>query len=219
MIAVGIDVSLRRGFDVVAVDHRGRVAAPTPCRVPDAGGLDRVLRSLTPDAVGIDGPPAFGRPPQRSRPAEVELRRLGIISYSTPSDPAVFDHPFYGWMHAAHTAFAVAAAAGYPLYRGGPPAGHAAEVFPHAVAVALAGALPPAGCSRSTTRKRAWRVGLLRRAGVETTRLRSLDAVDAALAAYAMVEALAGRAFTVGEADGMVVLPGPRPAGPYPRAT
>jgi hypothetical protein len=49
--------------------------------------------------------------------------------------------------------------------------------------------------------------------------LRTLDAVDAALAALvAVIVAEGGPWFCLGEADeGCVVLPGHRPPGPYPR--
>jgi hypothetical protein len=93
-------------------------------------------------------------------------------------------------------------------------------VFPHASAVALAGSRPPPGTSRRGTAKRAWRTAVLQAAGLDTSELRSLDAVDAALAALtALMVAEGTQWFSVGDpADGLIVLPGIRPDGPFPKS-
>jgi predicted nuclease with RNAse H fold len=124
-------------------------------------------------------------------------------------------------MLAGHDAFAAAARAGYVCFTGGPDGrGRALEVFPHGAAVALRGQRPPPGTARRPAAKRGWRAAVLEDAGVEVTALRTLDAVDAALAALvAVIVAEGGRWFCLGEADeGCVVLPGQRPTGPYPRS-
>jgi hypothetical protein len=56
-------------------------------------------------------------------------------------------------------------------------------------------------------------------ARVDVAQLRTLDAIDAALAALvAVIVAEGGPWFSLGEPDeGCVVLPGLRPAAPYPR--
>jgi predicted RNase H-like nuclease len=123
-------------------------------------------------------------------------------------------------MFAGHAAFAAAARAGYSCFSGGPDGrGRALEVFPHGAAVALAGVRPPAGTARSQAAKRRWRTGVLIAAGVDVAQLRTLDAIDAALAALvAVIVAEGGPWFSLGEPDeGCVVLPGRRPAEPYPR--
>ena len=218
VVAAGVDVSLRRGLDVVVIDGAGRVVPPTPRANLAPADLEALLLDLRPGAVAIDGPPTWGTPPRRSRTAEVELRRLGIVAYSTPSDEAVRDHPFYGWMHAAHAAFAAAGRAGYPIFMGtGSVAGRALEVFPHASATALAGRLPPPGCTRRQREKRAWRSRVLAAAGVDVTSLLTTDAIDAGLAALTARSALTGDFFVVGGDDGCVVLPGPAPTGRYRR--
>ncbi|MCA1846410.1 MAG: DUF429 domain-containing protein [Actinobacteria bacterium] len=217
-LGVGVDVSVRRGLDVVVLDHcRRLVGAPLARQAPEH--LEGLLRELKPDAVAIDSPPAWGVR-GTSRAAERELIALGLPCFRTPSDPALREHPFYGWMFAGHAAFAAAERAGYPCFTGGPEArGRALEVFPHGTAVALAGRRPPAGTARQPAAKRRWRTAVLTQAGVDVTPLRTLDAVDAALAAVvAVVVAEGGPWFALGEADeGCVVLPGRRPPAPYRR--
>jgi predicted nuclease with RNAse H fold len=216
-VGVGVDVSVRRGLDVVALDEQRRfVEAPLARQTPE--DLEALLLRLRPGAVAIDSPPAWGLR-GTSRRAERELIALGLPCFRTPSDPALREHPFYGWMFAGHAAFAAAARAGYRCFTGGEGRGRALEVFPHGAAVALAGRRPPAGTTRQATAKRRWRAAVLAAAGVDVTVLRTLDAIDAALAALvALIVADGGAWFSLGEADeGCVVLPGRPPAGPYPR--
>jgi predicted nuclease with RNAse H fold len=220
VVGVGVDVSVRRGLDVVVLDgDRRLVGAPLARRAPEQ--LEALLHELRPAAVAIDSPPAWGLR-GTSRRAERELIALGLPCFRTPSDPALKAHPFYAWMFAGHAAFAAAARAGYPGFRGDPGEdgrGRALEVFPHGAAVALAGHRPPPGTARRQTAKRRWRTAVLAGAGVEVAALRTLDAVDAALAALvAVIVAEGGRWFAVGRPDeGCVVLPGTPPEGPYPR--
>lgn len=217
---MGVDVSVRRGLDVVVLDGQRRLVE-TPRARQTADELEALLLRLRPDAVAIDSPPAWGVR-GTSRRAERELIALGLPCFRTPSDPALRDHPFYGWMLAGHAAFAAAARAGYPCFTGGREGRERAlEVFPHGAAVALAGHRPPPGTVRQPAAKRRWRAAVLAREGVDVTALRTLDAVDAALAALvAVIVADGGAWFSLGEADeGCVVLPGfPPPTGRYPPA-
>ncbi len=219
-LGVGVDVSVRRGLDVVVLAaDRCLVGPPLARQTPD--DLEALLRRVRPDVVAIDSPPAWGVR-GTSRRAERELIALGLPCFPTPSDPTLREHPFYAWMFAGHAAFAAAARAGYPCFTGGPePKGRALEVFPHGAAVALAGRRPPPGTTRQPAAKRRWRTAVLAEAGVDVTPLRTLDAVDAALAALAaVIVAEGGPWFWLGEPEeGCVVLPGSRPAGPYPGGT
>jgi predicted nuclease with RNAse H fold len=214
-----VDVSVRRGLDVVVLDGRRRLVGPPLARqTPD--DLEALLQRLRPGAVAIDSPPAWGVR-GTSRRAERELIALGLPCFRTPSDPALREHSFYSWMFAGHAAFAAAARAGYPLFTGeGDGRGRSLEVFPHGAAVALAGRRPPPGTARRPATKRLWRAGVLQAAGLEVAPLRTLDAVDAALAALvAVIVAEGGGWFSLGEPDeGCVVLPGRLPqSGRYPR--
>lgn len=213
---LGVDVSERRGLDVVALDERRSLTGPPQARVP-AEGLEALLRETQPEAVAIDSPPAWGRT-GGSRQGERELAALGVSCFRTPSAPELGARPFYNWMRVGHAAFAAAARAGYGLYRGGPVTGCALEVFPHSTAVALAGARPPPGTARRAGLKAGWRRAVLESAGVDTTALRTLDQIDAALAALTALLAWQGCCFNLGDPDeGLMVLPGPRPPGRYPR--
>jgi predicted nuclease with RNAse H fold len=197
-IAVGIDVAeARKGLDIVVLDQTCRLLV-TRRRATIADVID-VVESVAPDVICIDSPPAWASH-GRSRTAERELRRLGITAFATPVDPG--PHPFYGWMRAGFAVFD-AVSATHPRYRGGPPGGTAAEVFPEATAALLAGHLRPAAVG-----KRDFRRQVLAEHGVDPTPLRSQDAVDAALAALTGVLAVAGECCTVGDPDeGVVMLP------------
>jgi predicted nuclease with RNAse H fold len=208
--SLGIDVSERRGLDVVLLDGeappvvRGRVA------VEDLAAL---VADLAPAVVTVDAPSSWGRS-GASRACEQHLRRVAIQSYGTPSDPERREHRFYSWMKVGVRVYEVLREAGYPTYRGGAVRGMAVEVFPHATSVVLAGCLPPSSLSR--TERRDWRAGVLARAGVSTASLRTADAVDAALAALTGVLALRGDFVALGRPeDGYLVVPAPFSAEPY----
>jgi predicted nuclease with RNAse H fold len=200
---VGVDVSAARGLDVVALDGTGAVVGGGPWRRQEPADLQRLLVDLAPAVVAIDSPPAWGTN-GKCRPAERAVRALGMGIFATPSDPAVFDHPFYRWMVAGFAAFAAAGAEGYPYFRVvGPVAGRALEVYPHATAVRIGG-------DPSSGPKRVWRRAVLDAVGVDSGPLRSVDAIDAALAAYTGLLALDGRCEALGdESDGVIVIPLP----------
>ena len=198
-VALGVDVSLRRGLDVVLLDADRRLVGTPRLRVaPDE--LGEVASELRPDVIAIDSPPGPART-GRSRAGERALLAMGIHCYFTPSDPERYARPFYGWVREGERAFAAVAAAGYPLYRGGRTVRRRAlEVFPHATAVLLGG--DPALAKR----ERRWRV--LESCGVDTAELRSTDQLDAALAALTGLLALEGRSTALGDpAEGVVVIP------------
>ncbi len=210
MRAMGVDVSVARGLDVVVLDESGRlVLSRARQTLPE---LETALREVRPDVVAIDSPPGWASA-GRSRPLERELARLGISMYATPQDPG--DHPFYRWMRVGFEAFAAAGRCGYPLYRGDTAVhGRAVEVFPHASAVTLRGRLPGRG-----VRKLAWRREALREAGVELDPLHTVDQVDAALAALTGLRCLQRRSCVVGvRGESVLALPVPAlPAGRYER--
>ena len=211
MRSLGIDVSVRRGLDLVLLD-----GSPEPVEVrsrvqPEE--LPALLARWKPDVVAIDSPPFWGSSPG-SRKAERELRALAIQSYGTPRPGDRDNHAFYAWMKVGFRAFEAAGAAGYPLFRGGRLRGTALEVFPHASVVVLAGGLPPLG-----SRKRDWRAAVLRRQGLHDEKLRTLDQLDAALAALTGLLALRGACTPLGDPDeGLIVLPcAERPETSYGR--
>ena len=139
MIAVGVDVAEeRKGLDLVALDA-GRRAARCEGMLTVDDLVRIVLNDLQPTIVCIDSPSGWSTS-SKSRLAERELHQRGINVFFAPSDPG--DHPFYRWIRVGISIYE-ALSATYPLFRGGPPAGTAAEVFPHASATLLAGEVPP----------------------------------------------------------------------------
>jgi predicted nuclease with RNAse H fold len=212
--AMGVDVGLRRFDAVLLVDG---ALADDPVAFTDAADLTGLLARWRPQALAIDSPPAWAAH-GHARACEQELLRRGINLYRTPPE-AASSGSFYGWMRSGIELFAVAAANGYPLgFDPAAAAGHALEVFPHAVAVALRGELPPPGVSRDPRRKRRWRQAVLDDHGVDTGSLRTGDMVDAALAALCADRALQGTACGLGmPGEGVIVLPVPEARERYHR--
>ncbi len=210
MRALGIDVGVRKGLDLVLLEGCDIVDSARRVQVDH---LARLVRDLGPDVVAIDAPPGWASS-GRSRLTERELRWFGIQCFNTPSDERMAGHPFYEWMTVGFAAFR-AIAGTFPRYRGGSVEGTAIEVFPHASAVILAGCLPPKGVP-----VHAWRRDVLRGEGVDARALRSADQVDAALAALTGRYALERRFSAPGDPrEGQIVVPaGALPAHPYRRA-
>jgi len=205
--ALGIDVGVAKGLDLVVLDDLRVPFMVVPKARPKE--VRRLVAESEPDVVAIDSPPAwaaFGK----SRLTENELARLNIHAFRTPS----VDHgrgPQFEWMRAGMDVFRLVAELGYPLYNGGTFRRHAIEVFPHATATVLAGCLPPKGVS-----KRVWRERVLRMQGVRTDGLTTTDLIDAALAALTGLLALDGHHSSLGDPrEGLIVLPVHAPAPKY----
>jgi predicted nuclease with RNAse H fold len=196
--ALGIDVGVRKGLDLVLLEGLRVVGSE---RRVALGDLRTWIETWRPSAIGIDSPPAFGSGGPRS--TEVAVRRLGINLYATPWAPERIASRFYDWMRTGHAVFRIAGQAGYPLFDGLHPHASAMETFPYACAVVLHGRLRP-----SAIPKELWRREALQRAGVEDCVLDGLDQVDAALAALAVHRALQGAFVAPGEpSEGVIVLP------------
>jgi predicted nuclease with RNAse H fold len=209
MRALGIDVGVRKGLDLVLLEDRSIVESARHVRVEEVA---RLVRDLGPDVVAIDAPPMWAST-GRSRLTERELRWFGIQCFNTPSDHRMAEHPFYEWMTVGFAVFR-AIDRSFPRYHGGSVKGTAIEVFPHASAVVLAGCLPPKGMS-----PHAWRREVLQDEGIDATALRSADQVDAALAALTGRYALRRRFSAPGDPrEGLIVVPAVAlPAHPYRR--
>jgi predicted nuclease with RNAse H fold len=198
--ALGIDVGVGKGLDLVLMDERRVPLAALP-RV----SLEEVVGSieeLEPDVIAIDSPPTWARD-GRSRLTERALAEFNIRTFATPARTRGKGNPFYGWMETGFRVFRAAARAGFPRYAAGDPRGTAMEVFPHASATVLRGFLRPRGIG-----KRAWREGVLVSQGVRTETLTSPDLIDAGLCALTGVLALQGKRFAPGDPkEGVIVLP------------
>ena len=200
VVAIGIDVAeARKGLDLVAMAaDRSIVVSQGRLSVDRALGIIAAERPLV---VGIDSPSGWATS-GKSRRAERELAAIGIQSFRTGPDPG--PHPFYKWIRIGLALYA-RLGADYSLNRGGSVTACAAEVFPHATAVLLAGQLP-GGVTKVLFRRR-----VLRDNDVDEACLPTLDRVDAALGALTGVVALAGGHSVVGDPDeGVILLPVPR---------
>ena len=191
MRALGIDVGVGKGLNLVLIDER-RV----PLHVVPRVGLDRLpelIGELEPDAIAIDSPPGWA---QRggSRLTERTLAEFNIHSFNTPAASRGKGVRFYEWMEVGFRVFRAAAKAGFPRYAAGDPRGTAMEVFPHGSATVLRGCLRPKGVG-----KRTWREGVLQAQGVPTDELRSGDLIDAGLCALTGLLALQGKHFAPGD--------------------
>jgi predicted RNase H-like nuclease len=210
--ALGIDVGVGKGLDLVLLDER-RTPLFVRSRVP-IERLGALIDETVPDAIAIDAPPAWA-PTGKSRMTERLLAELNIHAFNTPSAAHAKGNAFYGWMEVGFQVFSVAASHGFARYRAGDVRRTAMEVFPHASATVLAGALAPPRAS-----KRTWRARVLRANGVPTDELTTADRVDAALCALTGLLALQGRRFSPGDPkEGVIVLPASSlPARPYRHA-
>ena len=212
MRALGIDVSERRGLDLALLDG-SQPTQPLLRHHAQPADIAATLREWEPDVVAIDSPPGWGTG-RASRACERDLKRLGIQAFYTPTSTRS-SHPFYRWMTVGIEAHRVCNEGGFPRYHAGAVRGRALEVFPHATAVTLAGCRPQS--SRTRAHKLAFRVPVLARHGIEARGWRSLDCVDAALAALTGLLALGGEFTAVGDPDeGVIVVPvQPLPGAPY----
>jgi predicted RNase H-like nuclease len=211
--ALGIDVGVGKGLDLVVIDER-RVPLRVEPRI-DVGKLAALIREIEPDVIAIDSPPSWATT-GGSRLTERQLLECNIHSFNTPAAANGRGHAFYAWMETGFRVFRVAEKAGFRRYGGGEPRGTAMEVFPHATATVLAGCLRPRNVG-----KRTWRARVLIAQGVPTGDLRSADLIDAGLCALTGLLALQGKHFAPGDPkEGVIVLPVVSlPAAPYRAGT
>jgi predicted nuclease with RNAse H fold len=196
---VGVDVAEeRKGLDLVALDSR-RVVIASAGRLTLDQTASIILDEIRPDVVCIDSPSGWSHS-GKSRRSEIELRKLGITAFSTPSDPG--DHPFYRWMRVGFSLYE-ALSPMYGLGNGSVLLQTAVEVFPEATAVLLAGRL-----RNSTESKREFRGNVLESQGIDVYRLPTVDRIDAALAAVTGILALEGEASYLGDpSEGTILIP------------
>jgi predicted RNase H-like nuclease len=211
--ALGIDVGVGKGLDLVVIDER-RVPLRVEPRI-EVGRLPALIHEIEPDVIAIDSPPSWATS-GASRLTERQLLVCNIHSFNTPAAANGKGRAFYAWMEVGFRVFRAAEQAGFPRYGAGDPRRTAMEVFPHATATVLAGCLRPKNVA-----KRTWRARVLTAQGVPTGDLRSGDLVDAGLCALTGLFALQGKHFAPGDPrEGVIVLPVVTlPAAPYRACT
>jgi len=203
---VGIDVGgLRKGFHAVALRQERIVGT---CASKDAGTVAEWCENIDAQAIGIDAPCRWSAT-GRARQAERMLAAKGIFAFATPSREKAGSREFYRWMLNGADLYRHLERR-YRLFDGHnrqAPGLVCFETFPHAVACVLAGTIVSAKSKRSIRR------GLLREAGIDTSRLSNIDMIDAALCALTANYFLAGQITTYGDAsEGVIVVPDPSSA-------
>lgn len=150
-------------------------------------------------AVGVDAPCRWATF-STGREAEKAMARERIFCFSTPTREraAANASGFYGWMFNGERVFQ-ALDTTHPLlndvrYSGGRVC---IETFPHAIACAMLGI----GIASAKQKKRQRRQ-ILEGQGIDTSSLKSIDAVDAALCAFTAQRLLRGQTRAYGDAAG-----------------
>lgn len=156
--------------------------------------------------ISVDAPSRWSTD-GRARPAERQLMEKRIWCFSTPTRQRALDHPrnHYGWMLRGEALFQVLEQT-HSLCRKLPMADEGNvcfETFPHAIAWHLSHGQAVAS-GKSEQRRQ-----LLKRAGIDTTRLTNIDLVDAALCALMAHFFATGMAcVSYGEPDtGLIIVP------------
>ena len=153
--------------------------------------------------VAVDAPMGWSTS-GRSRQAERELKWDGVIiqCFRTPDAETGGTKAFYGWVWNGMELYDCLAHH-YRRYDGMNRAGELVfETFPNAVACALAGRVIPAKPKPATRR------GLLQAQGLDHSRLKNIDEVDAALCALTALRFVEGRTMQFGNAaEGFIVVP------------
>lgn len=196
-IVAGIDVGGdKKGCHLVVLQGTS-ILCSFKSKAP--GDLAATCAEYAVTAIGIDAPCRWSQD-GAGRLAEKELAKDKIFCFSTPTLERALASTsgFYGWMFRGEGVFATFAPV-YPLlterrYAGGPVT---FETFPHAITCWLLGK-----DVASAKRKRVQRRKLLEDAGIDTSALTSIDAVDAALCALTAQYLLRGKTHTYGDAQG-----------------
>ena len=177
LVVAGIDVGgVRKGFHCVALCDRTILGTTTSTR-PQT--ICDWCFEVGAQVVAVDAPCRWSLA-GRSRFAERDIRaRTGISTFSTPDITVGKTHPFYEWVRNGQTLYRLLEKS-HSLFNGEVGTGpQCMETFPQAVACALAQRILPAKS------KCADRRDVLVKRGLETSMLKNIDFVDAALCAVA----------------------------------
>jgi predicted nuclease with RNAse H fold len=201
LVVAGIDVGgTRKGFHAVALNGRDCIDCFASC---DPAAVVRWCVQAGAQAVGVDAPCGWCIE-GKGRLAERQLRELGINSFWSPTETDAINHRqgFYGWMLNGARLY-VELRGNYLLYDGTLRSGLLCfETFPHAVAWAMNSGI------KSQKSKVQVRRDLLSVRLRDTSRLKNLDLVDAALCALTAQCLVAGETDQFGDSrTGYIVTP------------
>ena len=212
LIIAGVDVGgSRKGFHAVAFRDGKYLDQFTSLQTAEIAAW---CRRIGAHLIGVDAPCRWSAT-GRARPAERELMKEKIWCFSTPSREAAEAHAkdHFRWMLNGAKLFEDLETS-HALFDGNPrpmACPVCFETFPQAIACALAGTIV------SAKKKGNVRLDLLKRAGVDTSKLTNIDQLDAALCALTAHHFALGRFKTYGEAlTGLIVVPGKSLAAPIP---
>ena len=197
-VVAGIDVGgTKKGFHLVVL-RGNKVLLSTKSPHPEV--LVQLCLTHHAAVVSVDAPCRWAdRVP---RHAEREMAREGIFSFSTPSRAKAQSSSFYGWMFNGERMYAALAGA-YPLLdtpdNGTKPSTF--ETFPHAITCSLLGQDVASAKIKGRQRR-----ALLAELGFDTTPLKSIDALDAALCAVTALSFLSDTFKTYGDVEGGFLL-------------
>jgi len=178
LAVAGVDVGGRtKGFHAVAL--RDGTYLDKFCS-RGASEVAEWCRQIGARFIGVDAPCRWSST-GRARAAEREMMGEKIWCFSTPSREIAEAHPkdYFRWMLNGAELF-TALGSTHALFAGDPEQNTQAlcfETFPHAIATALEGR--PCSTKQKLTQRRK----LLENAGVDTSKLTNMDALDAALCA------------------------------------
>lgn len=199
----GVDVGgVKKGFHAVLLEGLEVVATLQSRNAEEVAAWCRDQEAM---AVGVDAPCCWRAPGGSARAAERQLMREGISCFSTPTEEEARNHPrgYYEWMLQGMTLHE-ALRRDFGIISEEQPLKNPVcfETFPQAVACVLAGQVVKAGDKRTVRR------ALLEAAGIQTTTLRSMDLLDAALCAFTARQVIKGQFRFVGDAlSGCMILP------------
>lgn len=196
---VGIDVGgPNKGFHVVAISGH-KIIASWQClsarKVADWCIGEEVR------AVAIDAPCHWSSS-GNSRLAERKLAKEGISTFATPTRNKSEGNPFYDWMRNGMELYSLLTPV-FNLFAGVDTSGPLClETFPHSVACAIFCRVVPARPKVKTRRAALFLCGL------DSSSLKNIDYVDAALCAVAAESLCSGKWEKYGDAtDGYIILP------------
>lgn len=201
----GIDVGgTKKGFHLVIL--RGREITDVFSST-DASHIHARCLSFDVRAIGIDAPSQWAVE-NEGRAAEKAMAREGISCFSTPTEAKAraSTSGFYEWMFNGARIYA-AFARTHPILKEALFSGAAVsfETFPHAITCAYL------KDEASAKKKNSQRRKLLEDEGIDTSKLKSIDDIDAALCALAAQCLIAGETRAFGDAaSGYIFVPNAR---------